>query len=39
MPLAEKIRLADYVIDTSGPKEDTIRQTESVYQSLRSITS
>jgi dephospho-CoA kinase len=39
MPLAEKIRLADYLIDTSGPKEDTIRQTESVYQSLRSITS
>jgi dephospho-CoA kinase len=37
LPLAEKVRLADYVIDTSGPKEDTVRQTESVYRSLRSI--
>jgi dephospho-CoA kinase len=37
MPLADKRRLADYVIDTSGPKEDTVRQTESVHRSLRSI--
>jgi dephospho-CoA kinase len=37
IPLAEKARRADYVIDTSGPKEETIRQTRLVYQSLRSL--
>ena len=37
IPLADKIRRADYVIDTSGTKEDTLRQTERVYASLRSI--
>jgi len=36
MPLADKVKLADYVIDTSGTKEETIRQTELVYQDLRS---
>ena len=39
LPLVEKVRLADYVIDTSGPKENTVRQTEKVYRSLRSIKS
>ena len=34
MPLAEKIRYADFVIDTSGPKESTVAQTKAVYQSL-----
>ena len=34
MPLAEKIRYADFVIDTSGAKENTIAQTKAVYQSL-----
>ncbi|HEV2198493.1 MAG TPA: dephospho-CoA kinase [Bryobacteraceae bacterium] len=34
MPLAEKIRYADYVIDTSGTKENTIAQTKAVYESL-----
>jgi len=34
MPLAEKIKYADYVIDTSGPKENTVAQTRAVYQSL-----
>ena len=34
MPLAEKIRHADYVIDTSGTKENTIAQTKTVYESL-----
>lgn len=34
MPLAEKIRFADFVIDTSGTKENTIAQTKAVYQSL-----
>ena len=37
MPLAEKRKYADYVIDTSGEKEDTLRQTAAVYQSLRSL--
>jgi dephospho-CoA kinase len=34
MPLAEKIGYADYVIDTSGTLEDTLRQTRDVYASL-----
>jgi dephospho-CoA kinase len=38
MPLEEKRKYADYVIDTSGPKEDTLRQTEEVYHQLRSLT-
>jgi dephospho-CoA kinase len=37
MPVAEKRRYADYVIDTSGLKENTIEQTRAVYESLRSI--
>jgi dephospho-CoA kinase len=37
MPLAEKRKYADYVIDTSGTKEDTLRQTREVYDSLRSL--
>jgi dephospho-CoA kinase len=37
IPLAEKVKRADYVIDTSGTKEQTLRQTERVYESLRSI--
>ena len=35
MPLAEKRKYADYVIDTSGAKEATLRQTGEVYHSLR----
>jgi dephospho-CoA kinase len=38
MPLEEKRKYADYVIDTSGSKEDTLRQTEDVYHLLRSLT-
>ncbi len=38
MPLDEKRKYADYVIDTSGVKEDTLRQTEEVYHLLRSLT-
>jgi dephospho-CoA kinase len=34
LPLAEKIRYADFVIDTSGPKESTIAQTKAVYEAL-----
>jgi dephospho-CoA kinase len=37
MPLAEKRRFADFIIDTSGTKEDTLRQTGEVYESLRRI--
>lgn len=37
LPLSEKIKYADYVIDTSGTKERTIEQTRAVYESLRSI--
>jgi dephospho-CoA kinase len=34
MPLAEKARHADYVIDTSGTKESTVAQTKIVYDAL-----
>ena len=37
IPLEEKVRLADYVIDTSGTKEQTLEQVRKVYESLRSI--
>jgi dephospho-CoA kinase len=35
MPLEEKRKYADYVIDTSGTKEETLRQTRAVYDALR----
>jgi len=34
--LEEKRKFADYVIDTSGAPEDTVRQSREVYNSLRS---
>lgn len=34
MPLEEKRRIADYVIDTSGTKKRTIRQVRRVYREL-----
>ena len=34
MPLDKKIQYADYVIDTSGTKENTLAQTRVVYESL-----
>jgi dephospho-CoA kinase len=34
MPLEEKVKYADYVVDTSGPKADTVAQTQAVYNSL-----
>jgi len=37
MPLAEKRKFADFVIDTSGDKENTLRQTRVVYEALRRI--
>jgi dephospho-CoA kinase len=35
MPLEEKRKFADFVINTSGEKEDTLRQTRAVYEALR----
>ncbi len=37
LPLEEKRRVADYVIDTSGTKEHAIEQVRAVYASLRSL--
>lgn len=37
LPLADKVKVADFVIDTSGSKEDTVAQTHAVYEALRSI--
>jgi dephospho-CoA kinase len=37
MPLEEKVKYADYVIDTSGTKEHTFDETRTVYASLRSL--
>jgi dephospho-CoA kinase len=35
MPLREKVKYADYVIDTSGDKPSTLAETRAVYESLR----
>jgi dephospho-CoA kinase len=35
MPLEEKRAYADYLIDTGGTKDETLRQTEVVYRDLR----
>jgi len=37
LPLKEKLRVADYVIDTSGSKEATLVEVRKVYHSLRSL--
>ena len=37
MPLEDKVQHADFVVDTSGTKENTLQQVRSVYQSLRSL--
>jgi len=34
MPLAEKVKYADYVIDTSGAKDSKLAQTRAVHQAL-----
>jgi dephospho-CoA kinase len=39
MSLDEKRKFADFVINTSGEKEDTLRQTRAVYEALRRIES
>ncbi len=38
MPLEDKVKYADFVIDTSGNKENTLQQVQVVYDSLRTIT-
>lgn len=37
LPLEEKRKYADFVIDTSGDKQETLRQTRAVYEALRRI--
>jgi dephospho-CoA kinase len=37
MPLAAKRKFADYVIDTSGSKEDTVGQTRVLFEQLRAV--
>ena len=37
LPLEEKVRLADFVIDTSGSKEATLEQTREVFERLREL--
>ena len=37
LPLEEKKRHAHYVVDTSGPKEETARQVQRVYQELKEL--
>lgn len=34
IPLEEKLKYADYLIDTSGTKQETLRQTKMVYNEL-----
>jgi len=35
MPLDDKVKYADFVIDTSGSKENTLAQARTVYEALR----
>ncbi len=37
MPLEEKVKYADYVIDTSGSKENTLAQVRELYEKLRGL--
>jgi dephospho-CoA kinase len=37
MPMEEKAKYADYLIDTSGSHEDTRRQVESVFRELKAL--
>ena len=38
MPLEAKRKHADYVVDTSGTKQDTLRQVNETYRALASVT-
>jgi dephospho-CoA kinase len=35
LPLEEKKRYADFVVDTGGSKEETVKQVESIFQALK----
>lgn len=37
MPLEEKVKYADYIIETSGPKAATVRQIRRVHQELKGL--
>jgi dephospho-CoA kinase len=37
LPIEEKVKVADYLIDTSGSKEATIEQVRKVYAALRDL--
>jgi dephospho-CoA kinase len=37
LPLEDKLRVADYVIDTSGTKENTLEQVRTLFGSLGSL--
>ena|ERR1700676_2776939 len=37
MPLEDKVKYADFVIDTSGSKDNTLLQVRTVYESLRGL--
>jgi dephospho-CoA kinase len=37
LPLEDKVRVADYVIDTSGSKEATLEQVRTVYAALKTV--
>jgi len=37
LPLSEKLRHADFVIDTGGTREQTFEQTRNVYEKLRGV--
>jgi dephospho-CoA kinase len=37
LPLSEKVKYADFIIDTSGSKENTIQQTRHLYEAQRRI--
>ncbi len=37
MPIGEKRKFADFVIDTSGSKEETLGQTRKIYEVLRRV--
>jgi dephospho-CoA kinase len=39
LPLDEKVKVADFVVDTSASKENTVEQVKRIYDSLRSIAS
>ncbi len=34
MPVSEKVRYADFVIDSTGSKEDTVKKAEEVYRKI-----